>query len=444
MIVIDLFSGAGGLSEGFHREGYKIIAQVEKDKWACETLKTRNFYHFLKEKNDTALYNEFLLRSENYGSIEDNREIVYKKYPELREKIRYEILNKKFGNPQNDSEATSSREVIKLIQDSMIYNNVNKVDLIIGGPPCQAYSLVGRSRMKDSAEKDFRNYLFYYYLNIVKEFQPTAFVFENVPGILNAKKGKVFEAIKEEFARIGYTILSGKSEIDRENVIDFANYGVHQSRKRVLLFGYKSSLNLPYPDFSKFKFIWGEEGCTSNVIADLPRLQPNEGCDGKLITYEQFSNLNLSAYQRYLRRDSLGIINHKARAINPRDREIYRIAIQKAIMGEQLKYSDLPEELQTHKNKDSFLDRFKVHFDNKVPHTVVAHIAKDGHYNIHPDIGQCRSITVREAARIQGFPDNFKFEGPRTAQYVQVGNAVPPVMSDVIAKAIGELLRTHI
>jgi DNA (cytosine-5)-methyltransferase 1 len=436
MNVIDLFSGAGGLSEGFRNQGYNLIAHVEKDKWACETLKTRILFHHLKQQNELDLYNQFLLNSLDYDKVEENRSIIYKKYPEMQVKVNLEVLNKKFGNPQNDPDATSSKEILKLITNAMKYNNVNNVDLIIGGPPCQAYSLVGRSRMKESVEKDNRNFLFYYYLNLVKEFSPSAFVFENVPGILTAKKGRVFETIREEFDKIGYDILSGQAD---NNIIDFADFGVHQSRKRVILFGKKKSKICEYPDFERHKFSWNNEANTLNAIGDLPSLQPNEGENFKLIPYPD-NNMELSSYQKYMRQNSIGIINHKARPINTRDRKIYELTIREAMKGYQLKYSDLPIELQTHKNKESFLDRFKVHAWSKIPHTVVAHISKDGHYNIHPDINQCRSITVREAARIQGFQDNYKFEGPRTAQFIQVGNAVSPIMSEVIAKAIKEII----
>lgn len=440
MIVVDLFSGAGGLSEGFHQEGYKIIAQVEKEKWACETLKTRMAYHFLKNNNDLDLYGKYLRSVQGYKNLEKSREVILNKYPHLKERFEFEILNKKFGNPQNDENATSLKDIQKLIDNALIYNGESAVDLIIGGPPCQAYSLVGRGRMKESAEKDSRNYLFYYYLNLVKEYKPKAFIFENVPGILTAKKGKVFEKIQEEFENIGYKIISGESEIDKKNVLDFADFGTPQKRKRVILFGYKQNLNLVYPDFSKHKYEWDHQLVTKNVISDLRNLQPGEGDDHLLVDYCENRQNELTSYQKFMRKNSFGITNHKARVIQPRDRKIYELSIKLSLNGEQLKYTDLPHELKTHKNETSFLDRFKVHTWNKLPHTVVAHISKDGHYNIHPDIQQCRSLTVREAARIQSFPDNYYFEGPRTAQFVQVGNAVPPIMSSVIAKSLKDIL----
>lgn len=443
MIVIDLFTGAGGLSEGFHEEGYKIVAQIEKEKWACETLKTRLIYHFLSKNNDLELYFEFLRKSFNYKTLDRDRRIIFNKYPELKTKIDYEILNRKFGNPANDPKATSSSDVIKEIYISLQHNNATSVDLIIGGPPCQAFSVIGRSRLKEAANRDSRNYLFYYYLNIVKEFQPNAFVFENVPGILTAKNGQIFSMIQEEFDKIGYTILSGKDSEHKNNIIDFSDYGVFQSRKRVILFGFKEELKYPYPDFSRFSVCWNEEKNTKNAIGDLPPLLPGQGDDLKLIEYTLQSDIQLSEYQRKMRENSIGIINHKARTIQERDREIYKIAIEYSKRGVQLKYNELPENLKTHKNEESFLDRFKVHNWNEIPHTIVAHIAKDGHYNIFPDIEQARSLTVREAARIQGFPDNYRFEGPRTAQFIQVGNAVPPIMSRIIAKAVKHLLMSY-
>jgi DNA (cytosine-5)-methyltransferase 1 len=434
VVIIDLFSGAGGLSEGFHKEGFKIVAQVEKDRWATETLKTRFIYHELKKNKDLDLYYKYLSNKKTYRQIGQDREVIFKKYDYLREKLDIEILNKKFGNPANDQEATSSKEVISLIEDSLKYNNENTVSLIIGGPPCQAYSLVGRGRMGLDAEKDNRNFLFYYYLRIVKEFSPKMFVFENVPGILSAKKGKVFEEIQEQFDRIGYTILSGNKSGDLANVLNFADFGIPQTRKRVLLFGFKKGLNLQYPDFWNEKMEWGHEINTRNVLSDLPFLLPGQGVDG----LQQYDKNELTTFQTLMRKDSIGVLNHQARPIQERDREIYRIAINKTKNGERLSYPDLPIELKTHKNEHVFKDKFKVHPDNQIPHTVVAHISKDGHYNIHFDINQARSLTVREAARIQTFPDNFFFEGPRTAQFVQVGNAVPPLMSEIIARTINK------
>lgn len=437
MVVIDLFSGAGGLTEGFFRQDFKIIAHVEKDKWACETLKTRIIYHYLKKRNNLELYRSYLLNSKGYRKIKESREIIFNKYPELRTKLEFEVINKTFGNPLEEKNVCESEEIIKYIERSMKYNNVNSVDLIIGGPPCQAYSIVGRSRMKEAVIKDKRNYLFRYYKDIVARFQPKMFIFENVPGILTAMDGKIFKIIHDEFKQIGYEILSGPNEDIKKNILNSKDFGVAQNRKRLILFGFKEELNLNYPNFVANKIYKDLINVTTRqAISDLPQLSAGEGEDFGITSYLRRKP---SKYQKIMREDSFGVLNHKARMHNDRDLGIYKKAILKAMKGKRLKYNELKENEKTHKNQDVFLDRFRVHWWDDIPHTIVAHISKDGHYNIHPDIKQLRSLTVREAARIQSFPDNYYFEGPRTAQYVQVGNAVPPLMSEAIAKTLKEL-----
>ena len=433
MVVIDLFSGAGGLTEGFLSEGYKFVAHVEKEYWACETLKTRIMYYYLKERNDLEMYNNYLISSNSYKDIEKNRECVFTKYPQLKSILEKTVLNKKFGDVTKDKSATDIKDIFKLIDTSMKYLKEKKVDIIIGGPPCQAYSIIGRSRMKEKVKEDERNYLFYYYRDIVKKYKPEMFIFENVPGIFTAQNGKIFDEISEEFNKIGYKLKVGNKEKREENLQEAINYSVYQTRKRVILFGVREDLNYDYPNFVKYAEKFNEEINTKNAILDLNKLKDGEGYDRKIVKYK---NPPQSRYEEYLRRDSIGILNHKARKLNDRDREIYKLAIKKANKNEKLYYNELPESLKTHKNEKSFSDRFKVHGMYEIPHTIVAHISKDGHYNIHPDIKQCRSLTVREAARIQSFPDNFLFEGPRTAQYVQVGNAVPPLLSKAIARAL--------
>ena len=163
MIAIDLFSGAGGLTEGFLSEGYKFVAHIEKEYWACETLKTRIMYYYLKERNDIQTYFEYLKHLDDYTKVEEYRKMVYEKYPDLEEYLNQTVLNKKFGNPKEDDEATDITTIINLIKLSMKKENVSNIDVIIGGPPCQAYSLIGRSRMKEKVKEDNRNYLFYYY-----------------------------------------------------------------------------------------------------------------------------------------------------------------------------------------------------------------------------------------------------------------------------------------
>jgi len=439
MIVVDLFSGAGGLTEGFKNEDFEIVAHIEKEKWACETLKTRSTYHYLRKLGDLKCYNEYIFNSNSYLNLDnDRRKYFYKRYPELEQILDYEVLNLVFGDPKVDLNATSITSIIERIEESLLFRKVNKVDVIIGGPPCQAYSVIGRGRMGVAVEADKRNFLFYYYRDIVEHFRPEVFVFENVPGIFSARNGSIFQSIKMEFDRIGYELLAGRKEVDTENILDSKDYGVCQSRKRVILFGFRKGRGYQYPELHKHIVLENDNTTTRNAIEDLIPLKPGEGDDFRIEKYR--SNDGLSSFQKLMRSNSEGIINHKARNHMKRDLIIYKKVIRKASKGLQLKYRELPEELKTHKNQRNFEDRFKVHWWDETPHTIVAHISKDGHYNIHPDINQCRSLTVREAARIQSFPDNYRFEGPRTWQYVQVGNAVPPLFAQVIARAVKEVL----
>ena len=441
MVVVDLFSGAGGLTEGFYKEGYDVVAHVEKEKWACETLKTRICYHYLKEKGDLNTYNRYLKNGEDYRNINKSREGLFAKYPELKIKIEKEVINKTFGNPEEEVGVASTNEIIGLIKDALSYNNKETVDIIIGGPPCQAYSIIGRSRMKENVKDDKRNYLFRYYKEIVDQFQPKLFVFENVPGILTAHDGGIFKAIKNEFKQIGYNLMSGRNENAKKNILNSKDFGVYEDRKRMILIGVKEDSNIQYPDFLQGVVLLNEEQSTKNAIGDLPFLLPGEGEDFRLVDYPYTDKKRLSEYQKLIRNESIGVLNHKARNIKDFDSKNYKIAIEQKEQGKQLYYFNIPADTRNHKNIHSFVDRFKVHGMNSCPHTIVAHISKDGHYNIHPDKSQCRSLTVREAARIQSFPDNFKFEGPRTWQYVQVGNAVPPTMAGVIAKTIKLIIK---
>ncbi len=216
MVVIDLFAGAGGLTEGFLNEGYKFVAHVEKEILGMWDIKNENNVLLSKrKKNDLETYNKYLKASDDYRKISENRKIVFKKYPELEEILEKTVLNKKFGDTKRDKDATDINEIFKMINDSMKYLGEKKIDLIIGGPPCQAYSVIGRSRMKEKVNEDERNYLFYYYRDIVKKYKPKMFIFENVPGIFTAQEGKIFDEISKEFEKIGYILKIGKKEKKR-------------------------------------------------------------------------------------------------------------------------------------------------------------------------------------------------------------------------------------
>lgn len=298
---------------------------------------------------------------------------------------------------------------------------IRKIDLIIGGPPCQAYSLVGRARSDDGMASDPRNHLYLRYCEIIEHYRPKMFVFENVQGLYSAGNGHYYESLKERLDEIGYEVM--------DHLLKFDDYGVLQNRKRVILIGWEKGSGRYYPNFKKIEHNY----TLSDLLGDLPILTP--GQVGDVYRTSEYSNY----LKEFLIRNDKDILTlNSVRTLNEHDAEIYRRVIEAwNTNGIRLKYTDLPEELWTHNNRNCFLDRFKVVASNlKTAQTIVAHLSKDGHYFIHPDIRQCRSITVREAARIQSFPDDYYFEGNRTAQFIQVGNAVPPIISEMIAREL--------
>lgn len=402
---IDLFAGAGGLSEGFVREGFTPIAHVEMNKDACDTLRTRTAYHWLKEQNRVKEYYDYL------------KNIISR--DELWAKIPKHLIKSVINTEISDETLPA------------IFNQIGtelgkkKVDVVIGGPPCQAYSVAGRVR-KDMTN-DPRNHLYKHYVKFLKEYQPKMFVFENVPGILTAKNGHYLELIFEAVREAGY-------ELDKK-ILNARNFGVLQDRKRVIIIGWKNDLDIQYPEFDKKET---EFEIGKHLFADLPKIKSGQG------------NWGISEYagktNDYL--ETSGIRNgidfttqHISRFNNENDLEIYRIAVDKWINeGKRLNYAELPPRLIKHNNTKTFTNRFQVVNHKGVSHTVVAHICADGHYYIHPDIEQNRSITVREAARIQSFPDDYFFESSRTAAFKQIGNAVPVLMGEGIAKKIKEMI----
>jgi DNA (cytosine-5)-methyltransferase 1 len=407
MNYIDLFAGAGGLSEGFIRSGYKPIAHVEMDEAACYTLTTRIAYHYLK---GTKQFDEYL----KYLKGEINRNKLYSFVPDEEKKS---VINLALGE--------HNKEIFKRIDD---LKKQQSVDLIIGGPPCQAYSLVGRARSVDGMESDPRNYLFRQYAKFLKRYNPKVFVFENVLGLRSAGNGKYFAKMKKAFGLLEYDV--------KDYLLNASDFGVLQNRKRIILIGYKKGSGLIFPDLTGRK---NEEWKVKDLFADLPILQAGKGED-KNDKYKGESNEYLN--RSHIRNGIDVLTQHVSRPHTEQDKEIYRIAVHALSKQERLNYVTLPPKLKTHKNQHSFFDRFKVvDKDAFAAQTVVAHIAKDGHYYIHPDIKQNRSISIREAARLQSFPDDYYFEGVkegrnRTAAFKQIGNAVPPLMAQKIANSL--------
>ena len=394
MNFVELFAGAGGLSEGFLEANWKPIAFIEKDKYCCETIKTRLVFNQLKQQNNLEVYRKYLKKEITRDELWNYDKLNYTK----------SVFNKEINEQ-------TTKELVARLKDK-------KIDLLLGGPPCQAYSIIGRAQNKKK-QNDERLYLYKYYLKFLKKIKPTSFLFENVPGLLSIQGGTLFKSIIKDFESLGYKV--------NYEILDSSNYGVLQSRKRIIVVG---NLNKQILFRKKQR---EDNFCVKYLLEDLSCLKPNQE-----VNKYKTNKINKYLKENHLRKKGDVLTLHKARPHNQKDLKIYKKVINSWDKNKRrLKYKDLPKNLKTHKNASSFLDRFKVVAqDLPSSHTMVAHVAKDGHHYIHPDINQCRSLSVREVARIQSFPDNFYFEGPRTAQFTQIGNAVPPLLSKFLCEQI--------
>ncbi len=392
---IDLFAGCGGLTEGFYRQGFKALTHVEFDHYACESLRTRMKYYGYAENKISVLEKDI---------TDDN----------ILESIKNEIKN-------------------------------NTVDLLIGGPPCQAYSSLGRAKDENGMQDDPRNFLFESYEKILTKFKPKIFVFENVTGLLNAKIGKE-KTINIILKKLGkkYKLISNPNEM----ILNSCDYGVPQVRKRIILIGvrndikidpkeiYNSIIKTHYnPDSNadekrnKKKFV-----TVKDAISDLPHLKPGEGeklIKHKIIKWNEF-------LKTIRKKDDNILLDHVARTHNDSDKKRYfEMSKNKWTFQELLN----KKPSLNHSKQRVFDNSYVVQFWDLPSRTIIAHLYKDGNQFIHPDFKQERTITPREAARLQSFPDDFIFEGSRTQQYKQIGNAVPPLMAEAIAKSIKNILK---
>ena len=388
---IDLFAGCGGLSEGFYRLGYKALAHVEINHWACETLRQR-------------------MRFYGYKNIES-------------EVIEHDITDE---------------NILELIDKAV---NKRNVDVIIGGPPCQAYSTAGRVRDAKGMATDPRNYLFESYVKILEHYRPKFFVFENVTGLLSAKVDgsyifpKVIKALGNE-----YNVLDNPKLL----VHNTADYGVPQIRKRVIIMGVRKDINNVevsslYADVVRTH--WNPDTNeperkgrlhfvdVKEAIGDLPPVEPGKDASTDFFNYP----CNNDFLKRIGKKGIYPLFDHIARKHNAMDRERFVMMIKNHWSFGQLR-REMPQ--YEHEHARVFDNSYVVQWWNLPSKTILAHIWKDGFQFIHPDEAQARTFTVREAARIQSFPDDFEFAGSRGEKYKQIGNAVPPLFAEALAKSV--------
>lgn len=397
--TLDLFAGCGGLTEGFLQSGhYYTIGAVEWEKAPYETLKHR------------------LLTKWGHSDSENS---VIRFDIQRTEELLKGFVDADYG------------EHVGL--DSIVGERT--IDVIIGGPPCQAYSLAGRIRDEHGMKKDYRNYLFERYIEIVKHFRPKFFVFENVVGLLSAAPDgtPITSRIFKSFRNAGYRVTPNF----RDALFDVADYGIPQHRKRVIILGvsedfFGDSCDQMLEDFYTIILpsLKNKPRTVSDAILDLPRLYP-------LDSPTKVNGIKVSHTQR----DGDRVMNHTPRFHSLRDIEVFRLLADDIKTGRKEYVSiDKLKELYTKvTGRKSNIHKYYVLRANEQSNTIPAHLFKDGMRHIHPDPEQARSITPREAARLQGFPDDFEFLGATMAQYKMIGNAVPVDFARIVAEAIFKL-----
>jgi DNA (cytosine-5)-methyltransferase 1 len=513
--VIDLFAGPGGLGEGFSSLTYRknsafnVCLSIEKDASAYRTLHLRSFFR----KVPFSLLKEPFIDFAKSQRTQEDEQALYSSFREAKRESEWEVMCKELGSP-----AFPPKEIDSIIHDHLA--GASKW-VLIGGPPCQAYSLPGRSRMShmrrnnlEEFEKDERHRLYQHYLRIIAKHEPPVFVMENVKGMLSSTlKGKlIIEKILQDLRHpagnrdLSYKLypfvnknqsrlpLFNDEEFEAPDfVIKAEEYGIPQARHRVIILGIRSDIKLvpktlekshlnltdvisDLPDIrSELSARWGKDlkwdeqirditialqngykntEVRKQILRNLKRLRDDLGTGGPWMPYASRRPKKI-VKDLYRNPDFGGVCNHEARSHMPSDLQRYFFAAsfaQVTASNSQPKSPrlvDFPKALlPAHNNidlhrieKTIFEDRFRVQLSDRPATTITSHISQDGHYYIHPDPLQCRSLTVREAARIQTFPDSYIFLGSRTSQYQQVGNAVPPLLARQLAKVVFDLLK---
>ena len=402
--MLDLFAGCGGLTDGFMQTGdFNDIAGVEWKKAPVMTLRNRLATKYAKTNSDEAILHFDIQREEEL-----------------------------FNGWNNDDEYGSSKGLDYFI------NEAKGVDIIIGGPPCQAYSIAGRVRDENGMKNDYRNYLFEHYLSIVTRYQPDIFVFENVPGLLSAApQGRpVREIIAEEFSNKGYEIYKDLRKV-LENA---ANFNVPQNRNRLIIVGLRRA-SFEGQDIQKnlkdfYENILPSNGCKKiktvrDAINDMPRCNP-------YFDEEHHSKRKSHSVPQ------CDLSWHIPRYNNLRDMDTFRLLAEDIETGKREFDSKKIAELYEQKiGSKSPIHRYHVLEPDEPSTTIIAHLHKDGNRFIHYDSTQCRTITPREAARLQSFDDDFEFLGSRGDVYEMIGNAVPPQLGKAVAKSVVQFLTKY-
>ena len=406
--TIDLFAGCGGLMDGFMQEGgYDTLACVEWETFPCLTLANR------------------LEKRWNHKNAKD-------------EVVRFDIQRTdELINGFDDEEYGKHKGLKKLIGDK-------HVDVVIGGPPCQAYSLAGRIRDPHGMRDDYRNYLFESYIRILEYFKPTFFVFENVVGMLSAIPDgtPIVDKISKAFNDAGYCVVDDF----KDAVYDVADFGIPQHRKRIIILGVNKLLASKDTEVCQkiIEEFYGELmpkykkmaslRTVKDAIGDLPILLPSKEVIRK--DGHKYSHVPI---------DGGGVMNHIPRFHSERDQKIFTMLGEDIASGrnEYVSTDSLKDLYTKMTGKKSNIHKYYVLRWNEPSNTIPAHLYKDGMRHIHPDPFQARSITVREAARLQTFADDYEFLGPMMAQYKMIGNAVPSDFAKIIANGLHVILNKH-